>query len=158
MLTRYLTEAPRRNPRAEGTNVDPSLADLSLKAGDPVYVYESSEPDSEGELFVYGNEARRGPMSYVDAAILSETPPAPAAPPAKAEVVEEEVVTKTTTKTIVLRLTEEEAETLRLVIGHGVAGTNTGRRRHTNAIYRALESAGVKRLSGSALAGTITLH
>jgi hypothetical protein len=42
----------------------------------------------------------------------------------------------------VLHLSEEEAETVRLVVGY-VAGPMAGRRGHAHALYKALEKLGV---------------
>lgn len=56
-----------------------------------------------------------------------------------------------------LTLTRHEAETLFALVGRGVKGDDYGPRRHSSAIYNALDKAGVARVSSVQVSGTVEL-
>lgn len=111
MIEMKLVRPPARH---DGGGLAPWLRERSV--GESVWV-ESTDPDFEGEVQVFEIDVfASGRNAYVLANCLGPVPPA------KVEIVEETVerVITETTKTVVLRLTEDEArDVFNLIRGYG---------------------------------------
>ena len=119
-----------------------------------IFEWDGETVDSDGDIVVPGPVVSDclSPMTYVCPEFVELVEPAK---PEKAEIVTETVTeTKTvTTTSVVLRLTEREAETLKSVCRR--VGGGTCRSEDVNAIYAALNSARVKHASEDEISGSI---